>query len=399
MDSRRTASAQSEAMDGMSSGCAGCQLDSGERCLATSGKRSPSKRRAEQKSTQPQQQQQQELDELVHVLVTRPEIASKPRDHIIFEGDMDLRTTFETSYEALAKMRLDQWKKYQEVTMKQQAASSSHQHARKSPTGASNHHHHHQRPRGHTKANSSSRQMSRASTIAAPDSNDIDIDSDEAPAAAAAAEQRKGVSSSTHMKQPVVLAADRRPADISRAVEPTTTPRSRTPFAVADTNSQNIHDDDGTDWDYHYNLDKSSRRARNSSPQQQQQNVDDSPYKHQLREQQQQQQVTPSAAARTPEAETLAPVVATAADYVDPDLAPLIVYDANMNRLERVGMRKRSKYRPSTSLRSGARGLFGDQVPEPSQEPKIDTSGRVSRAEDKGEFDPDELLITALVCG
>lgn len=47
-------------------------------------------------------------------------------------------------------------------------------------------------------------------------------------------------------------------------------------------------------------------------------------------------------------------------NYVDPDLSPIIVYDANMNRLERVGIRRRSKYRPSTSLRLGAGGLFGD---------------------------------------
>jgi len=51
----------------------------------------------------------------LQVLITRPEIASKPRDNIVLEGDIDLKTTFETSYEALARARLEGWKRYQEL--------------------------------------------------------------------------------------------------------------------------------------------------------------------------------------------------------------------------------------------------------------------------------------------
>ena len=56
-------------------------------------------------------------DELLDVLVARPALA-RPRDNIVFKGNMDLHTTFETSYEALARMRLDHWRRYQELAGK-----------------------------------------------------------------------------------------------------------------------------------------------------------------------------------------------------------------------------------------------------------------------------------------
>lgn len=75
---------------------------------------------------------------------------------------------------------------------------------------------------------------------------------------------------------------------------------------------------------------------------------------------------TPSATDFTNEAKNEGPQAHSRGNHIDtthidPDLSPIIVYNANMNRLDQVGLRRRSKYRPSTSLRSGARGFFGDQ--------------------------------------
>lgn len=216
-------------------------------------------------------QEEEEEEELLHVLVTRPEIAGKPRDNILFEGDMDLKTTFETSYEALAKMRLDCWKKHQNVKGSQKAQGVS-----KEPT---------------TVAGRKRRSVSQVREVGQVEE-------------ATRKEGDKEVSSGR-----IVESGGATP------VQPELTQKAARPQEAVPSGS-------------------SSKQAPL---------VDSESHKE------------PSRAGQS------SPASALRDDFIDPDLSPIIVYDANMNRLERVGMRKRSKYRPSTSLRSGSHGLFGDQ--------------------------------------
>lgn len=193
-------------------------------------------------------------DDVLHVMVTRPEIAKKPRDNIMFRGDMDLKTTFETSYEALAKMRLEYWKKYQEF--RDQSGQSP-------------------------------------------------------PSCMAADEPSKASVSVVHL-HPAKVQSSPRPATVQPAPDQ---PVSQTCESA---------------------LDESTRGQPAENCEQ-----------------------SPPVLAMQPASHTCR----CSGQVIDSDLSPIIVYDSNLNRLERVGIRKRSKHRPSTSLRAGARGLFGDLDP------------------------------------
>lgn len=205
-----------------------------------------------------------ERGELLRVLVTRPEIASKPRDNILFEGDMDLKTTFETSYEALAKMRLDHWKLQQQQQQKDDAQTSGKTRPRRN-----------RRPKRQEepKANGEPEVSVRPRTHKSKSK----------------VKERPERTGSGELSESNELASG---AEVGRA------------------KSQSAGD----------------------------------------------AQADPREALEAQQEPTLS----LPNDYIDPDLSSIIVYDANMNRLEKVGLRKRSKYRPSTSLKSGDRGLFGD---------------------------------------
>lgn len=212
---------------------------------------------------------------MLHVLVTRPAIAKKPRDNIIFEGDMDLKTTFETSYEALARMRLEYWKKYQ------QFRCQSGQSAAPSP----------------------------AHNLLADGTANGDGAAPQVPVNPSVSLSPHRLMSGAKADQPVDRPAP--PPEDSRAIGEC---RAATENGTADCCS--------------------ARQGDRPAP--------------------------PGA---TVTGVAVAPVQAgeIGSQKIDCDLSPIIVFDSNLNRLETVGTRKRSKHRPSTSLRAGARGLFGDQ--------------------------------------
>lgn len=195
--------------------------------------------------------------DLVHVFVTRPEIAGKPRDNIVFEGDMDLKTTFETSYENLAKLRLNHWKQHQQTGRSEQDLNHNH------------HHHDYQQQ-----------------------------------------QQQQGVSVEELIERDLSSTINDESSDSEANIH----------FTANKVESLN-----GT------------VQANSSHP----------------------KQVLDGANEET--GKLFNP---THQPFIDPDLSSIFVYNENMNRLDKVGVRKRSKYRPSTSLRTGARGLFGDQSEE-----------------------------------
>lgn len=288
-------------------------------------------------------------DELLHVLVTKPEIAGKPRDNIVFEGDMDLRTTFETSYEALARMRLDHWKRYQEAT---KSAGNERQPHNRCGSGAQ-HPAPGQRsrtdvallddgppeeggPRG-SASNAVQRQLDVSVESSKQCKRALDASSrgrqqqrqhhqlagtdTSRPAPAPDSENNKSVADKRQRQPPVLANKSERqkisckhgPPEEWPAPGPAQRSNSKQRAATGGLTLRRRDNDHG-------------QLARANTNQQQQQNA-----------------------------------------LIDPDLSPIIVYDANMNRLEKVGLRKRSKYRPSTSLKPGARGLFGDQKEEPAR--------------------------------
>lgn len=267
---RRGSSARKELTSMKFAGCYNCanglkQCSPEERYLTKSpgGSQKRSQRKSDHKRDLGGAGLEQEIDEdMLHVLVTRPEIASKPRDNIVFEGDMDLKTTFETSYENLAKMRLGYWKQ------RQQAGGLGEQGL--------------QQEQGVSAENSLRRD--RFSSMV--ESSDSEVELDEPK----------------YHKDDELLKG--------------TIPAESNPNEAID----------GADGDA-MKLSSEAESRSNSKPSSQ--------------------------------------------PYIDPDLSSIIVYDANMNRLEKVGVRKRSKYRPSTSLRTGARGLFGDQSEERIDSEKI----------------------------
>lgn len=268
---RRGSSARKELTSAKSAGCCNCanglkQCSPEERYLAKSpaGSQKRSQRKADHKRDLRPAGLEQELDEdMLHVLVTRPEIAAKPRDNIIFEGDMDLKTTFETSYENLAKMRLDYWKQ------RQQAGGLGEQGL--------------QQEQGMSAENSLRRD--RFSSMAESSGSEAELD------------EPKDLKDDNELLNGTVPAESKLTEVFDEANEEITKLSSEL----------------------------GGQRDSKSSSQ----------------------------------------------PYIDPDLSSIIVYDANMNRLEKVGVRKRSKYRPSTSLRTGARGLFGDQSEERIDSEKV----------------------------
>lgn len=190
-------------------------------------------------------------EDTLNVLITRPEIAERPRDNIVFEGEMDLRTTFETSYENLAKMRLDYWKQRQQIASIEDEAQQE-------------------------QGVSVEELIERDQLEALDGYDELEVEQEQKPDQLTFADENL----------------------IDDAI-----PTESHPSQVIDNANEEAD-----------KLCVSSRELNYNQP------------------------------------------------YIDPDLSSIIVYDANMNRLEKVGVRKRSKYRPSTSLRTGARGLFGDQV-------------------------------------
>lgn len=262
-------------------------------------------------------------DELLHVLVTKPEIAGKPRDNIVFEGDMDLKTTFETSYEALARMRLDCWRRHQELIGGGRDARSS------CKCGCQ-----------HAKSKDAIEQPSCTTTTT------IEED-DELAKQERAGNRQQVVSSSVDAEQ---LANEKHYVD-GDYVDYATEVANNFGHPVCDGGSQ--HHLCSHQQQQQQQCSSSSSTKRVDAGVQVDLVVDQSP-------------PTPQSLPTTTQPGTQQYLrqdnkYSCTKNYIDPDLTPIIVYDANMNRLERVGLRKRSKYRPSTSLRSGARGLFGDQ--------------------------------------
>lgn len=252
-------------------------------------------------------------DELMHILVTRPEIAGKPRDNIVFEGEMDLRTTFETSYEALAQMRLKSWKRHQEMLEAKRVNNNPESNFRSGNT---------RRQMGESELIGEDANEEKQQKLVSVDHKKLACeidgvgfggggadDDDEGSLKSRSVMELAPDQSACNLRRPGAggCCASLTPTRVDVAVQadlaspppkPTTTTQTTTPIDPSFTS----------------------------------------------------QQTTRGACCH-----------ASGNNQIDPDLTPIIVYDANMNRLERVGLRKRSKYRPSTSLRSGARGLFGDQ--------------------------------------
>lgn len=221
-----------------------------------------------------------ENDESIHVLALKPKLAPRPKDNILFEGDMDLKTTFEASYEALARMRLDNWREYQQSIQRQRHGRNANERRLRddnvSPSEVS-----YGRATDMQLTSSVHRNMSETRETPEHELKDVSV-----------------IKEKSNLRGP---RGERKPRTLNRAL-------------------------DGE----HYS---------------QQEN---SPISPQLEKESNRSQPTDN-------------------HLIDPDPSPLIVYDANMNRLETVRRRKRSKYRPSTSLRTGARGLFGDTPLEPSE--------------------------------
>lgn len=318
------------------------------------------------KRSTPQSMNKMDDDEndLLHVLVSKPEIAAKPRDNIVFEGDMDLKTTFETSYEALAKMRLDYWKKYQEQQQQQQqqqehdedmpasktcrGGGSSRQvvnKQNKQQTGVNDHHQEECQDQI-SRIDGKRRQKER---LVGNDSSSVSVVSTGKQKNDTENESlNKGSSKVVDSRQPVSM------VDRAAQLEP---PR-RSPKLANDSKGISGGEKEQktprrlvkrqADNDYEIEMMKNDDSIETSVPEEQHRS-DNKPINKTLptnsNNKNYQDNTNTSA-------------------YIDPDLSPIIVYDANMNRLEKVGIRKRSKYRPSTSLRSGAHGLFGDQKEE-----------------------------------
>lgn len=241
-----------------------------------------------------------ENQELLHVLALKPQLAARPRDNITFEGEMDLKTTFETSYEAVAKMRLDNWREYQLSI---------------------------QRQRGHKLAGGSSRRNNSAS----PSGPRI---KEPLPLASVQFETQ-----SDHIDAPSGEQSHQRQRSVTNV-------RLSSEGSKAELNSMGALQDE---------KDSSKTERTNNIHAEKCENY----------------------------------------SLIDPDLSPLIIYDANMNRLETVGLRKRSKYRPSTSLRTGTRGLFGD-MPTESEPVKYqqDQEAKGSAKEDRANNHVDPKLNT-----
>lgn len=242
--------------------------------------------------------------DVLHVLVTRPEIARKPRDNIMFRGDMDLKTTFETSYEALAKMRLDYWKKYQQF--RDQCGQS--------PIPL----------------------MNNGASTADTSVNRVDSDR---------------VDPVSKPAQPDVSRIYRASNGVSNSVQPARQVKMVSQTKVDSLLPEGMNNIHGVT---HQSAPTTSRQVRVD------QGAENSP-----------------SAAEAMVAES-APHIHVGSQVIDSDLSPIIVFDPNLNRLERVGVRKRSKHRPSTSLRAGSRGLFGDQKPET---PLKNSDGNQSRSD------------------
>lgn len=264
--------------------------------------------------------------DLLHVLVSRPEIATKPRDNIVFEGDMDLRTTFETSYEALAKMRLDYWKKYQE----QQCGETTTQ---DDPNQL----------RGREK-----RQQSVSETLNREDNKrQENLDHHPSSVSFVPTTGRQRLTKFENNKivdsRPPVL-ADKTAAQLELPIRrKITSPKAVENDEIVAAGRCKRQASESETSGNRIEIDRKLSSYETVVPEQQ-----SKPMKKALPNQEMNKTNTNS----------------TTTTFIDPDLSPIIVYDANMNRLEKVGIRKRSKYRPSTSLRLGARGLFGDQKPE-----------------------------------
>lgn len=283
--------------------------------------------------------------ELLHVLVTKPEIAGKPRDNIVFEGDMDLKTTFETSYEALAKMRLDYWKKYQ-LEQQQQEENNKQQLKRHQRD-------HTQRKGSFNKqgnARSHKNQDPQESTKADPEGSVSVISRGKNYKKLSKDDQSEAVEALSGLVSPKTKVVD---SSQAASVTPTRAAQLAPPSRSPKTGSGSVVAA-GLISDYSGQRDGSSQRKlvkRQTEPTALSLVSTTTPAP------------APAATTTTTTTTTRASATPNAKQdtYIDPDLSPIIVYDANMNRLEKVGIRKRSKYRPSTSLRSGARGLFGDQ--------------------------------------
>lgn len=249
--------------------------------------------------------------ELLHVLMTRPQIASRPRDNIVFEGDMDLRTTFETSYEALARMRLEHWKR-------DQVEQSEREHDVSERAGAAN-----GGDGGH--AVSRGRRSVRAS--GGGDDDDGDHDRDRATPTSGGHAQGVKLTRARMIRSPARLRGGDSLVGTGLALgqlqHHSQLPRDDGPSSPAVAAGRGP---------------QAAGTASSPAPSQ----------ASQFRKQHHQSDA--------------------AKPFVDPDLSPIIVYDANLNRLERVGLRKRSKYRPSTSLRPGGRGFFGQPADSNEQE-------------------------------
>lgn len=361
-------------------------------------------------------------EELVHVLVSRPTVASRPRDNIVFEGDMDLKTTFETSYEALAKMRLDCWKRYQEnrsstprgemvdntigatadvesecdrkqfdkdrEQRKQVSHGSSKVYSKsKSSTsgggGVNNNF-----KNKNNDSNNGGRHVTndyydfdgaehemRSSNIDRDEAqiDDVSVDYYNKPAAfishSLATDRRKrggevemvdGIFSEEQSK---LIAGSSKISNQQSEFENRTTDMATPLGPPVRQHAAGLQSSSGQS-EVRNNC--SSSRTRSVEAQ-----VVDEDLPPVQFDDDTQRSLKRGATSKSPvDLASLPPAgtpsnrttpVNEAAGYVDPDLAPIMVYDSNMNRLEKVGLRRRSKYRPSTSLRPGARGLFGDQ--------------------------------------
>lgn len=256
-------------------------------------------------------------DDLLHVLVSRPEIAAKPRDNIVFEGDMDLKTTFETSYEALAKMRLDYWKKYQDQQYQLEQAAGK---------------------RGSQDEMLRSKQKQKQPSAIESSNSEANQQKDHPSSVSVVSTDRKQRLANYDPKT-----VDSRPlVSVDRTAFQIESPKRRSPKLAPEIESKNDkvvarHKRQANE------RESNGERGEAESGTETELGRQSKPLKAALPSRQ---------------------VSSINATYIDPDLSPIIVYDANMNRLEKVGIRKRSKYRPSTSLMSGARGLFGDQKEE-----------------------------------
>jgi hypothetical protein len=256
-------------------------------------------------------------DEVLRVLVARPQVASKPRDNIIFEGDMDLRTTFETSYEALARKRLEQWRRHQELRARRERPETRPPAADWRDVSDKTDCRQDERDKDAAGAT-----VGRGGVLAAGQHH-----CGEAEAPAARADDVGGARETGR-----AASADDEPVGsrpVGSALDASTPPPRKIAAAGAGTAEPTTI--------------KRPDPLRNGA------------------ESKQQPAVSPAGSQRgRPSASPLAEHRKHQPEpFIDPDLSPIIVYDANLNRLERVGLRKRSKYRPSTSLRPGGRDFFG----------------------------------------